>query len=339
VLAGLVGWEIVFSSLLEVVGEREGLARFREALGAASETGDGLVQALGDWTEGVGARGFMPLRLHFAVERYRRWAALSADATPQARALTLQELYDTYGLERLAAAYPAIRVRFFRETVFRTAPEPLLAGLDEIVGRIRNDELDADDLLPAVDELRALVPDPEADYFLARLSYPYLRPEDAADFVRSDLGGRRQSEIVVALEDDDGNPFRVRHALNPKEVERLHHLFLAAKLDVRFRMEHRYLVAVNERSQIIGGIYYEIDEEDSAAHLEKIVVADAYRRRGVADGLMREFFNRLRAAGVTAVTTGFFRPEYFYRFGFRIEKRYAGLVKSLGPEEPAPGAA
>ena len=41
---------------------------------------------------------------------------------------------------------------------------------------------------------------------------------------------------------------------------------------------------------------------------------------------------RLRAAGVNTVTTGFFRPEYFYRYGFRIEKRSAGLVKSLSEE-------
>jgi long-chain acyl-CoA synthetase len=34
------------------------------------------------------------------------------------------------------------------------------------------------------------------------------------------------------------------------------------------------------------------------------------------------------------VTTGFFRPEYFYRFGFKIERKYAGLVKSLVEEEP-----
>jgi hypothetical protein len=44
---------------------------------------------------------------------------------------------------------------------------------------------------------------------------------------------------------------------------------------------------------------------------------------------MREFFHRMRAAGASAVTTGFFRPEYFYAYGFKIEKRYAGLVKEL----------
>ena len=96
-------------------------------------------------------------------------------------------------------------------------------------------------------------------------------------------------------------------------------------------------MAINDRGQVIGGIFYEV-EGGGNAHLEKIVVAEPYRRRGVADGLMNELFHRLRAAGVRMVTTGFFRPEYFYAFGFRIEKRYAGLVKSLddsGPQERA----
>ena len=53
--------------------------------------------------------------------------------------------------------------------------------------------------------------------------------------------------------------------------------------------------------------------------------------------MIQEFFKRLRAAGLRTVTTGFFRPEYFYGYGFRIEKRYAGLVKSL--DDAADGGA
>ena len=192
----------------------------------------------------------------------------------------------------------------------------------------------------AVDELRSRLDSRSrtTDYFLARLSLPVPAvPRTTAGFVRTQSGGLHQSEIVVSLQDDDGHMFRVRHAINPKEVERLHRLFLAARLDVRFRMEHNFLVALNERNQIIAGIYYEVDEESRSAHLEKIVVAERYRRKGVADGLMNEFFNRLRIAGVATVTTGFFRPEYFYGYGFRIGKRYAGLVKDLDPPETSPG--
>jgi predicted N-acetyltransferase YhbS len=338
-LAGIVGPDVAFSSVLEVLGEEQGLARFDEALARETEPDDAeLRRDLAAFLDGVRRRGFLPRRLYFAVERYRRWQRLSADATPVARARTLQELYETYGLPALAQDYPETRVRFFRQTVLRDGPAELLAGLDELIARLRRRELVGDELIDAVAALRArLHLAEEDDYFLARLSLPYLRPEDAANFVSSDLGGRPQSEIVVNLEDHDGGRFRVRHALNPKEVGRLHRLFLAAKLEVHFRPEHRYLVAINDRQQILGGIYYEIEEGAETAHLEKIVVAEAWRRKGVADGLMRELFNRLRAAGVKAVTTGFFRPEYFYAYGFRIEKRYAGLVKPLVDEPPRAG--
>jgi ribosomal protein S18 acetylase RimI-like enzyme len=338
VLGGVVGWETVFSSVLEIVGEDEGLRLLEEVLEKqAQEINRPLRQALEGYVRTVRVRGFLPRRLFFAAKRYRRWERLGGDATPQVRARTLQEFYDTYNLTGLSRDYPETRVRFFRETVFRDSAAALAEGLDEIILAQRRGELVGDELIDAVADLRSrLELGPDDDYFLARLSFPYLRPEDDADFVSGHLGGEPQSEIVVTLEDDDGNPFRVRHALNPKEVERLHRLFINAKLDVRFRADHRYLVALNDRDQIVAGIYYEIEEGGLNAHLEKIVVSDAYRRKGVADGLMREFFNRLRAAGVQTATTGFFRPEYFYGYGFRIEKRYAGLVKSL--DESGSGA-
>lgn len=334
VLEGIVGWPVLFSSVLEIVDEDEGLAMFREALEQAADDDDEMLVALREYIRTVEVRGFLPRRMFFAAKRYRRWERLSSSATPRARARTLLELYETYGLRHLARTYPETRLRFFRETVFQNSQPALSKGLDELIHKVRTAELVGDELIDAIADLRSHMElSADEDYFLARASLPYLKPEDAADFVLSRLGGRPKSEIVVALEDQEGNSFRVRHALNPKEVERLHRLFVAAKLDVRFRPEHRHLVAINERIQIIGGIYYEIGEDNRSAHLEKIVVAERFRRKGVADGLMNDFFNRLRSAGVKTVTTGFFRPEYFYRFGFRIEKQYAGLVKSL-EEEP-----
>lgn len=63
--------------------------------------------------------------------------------------------------------------------------------------------------------------------------------------------------------------------------------------------------------------------------MDKIVVSERYRRLGISDKLMNELFNRLLAEKIDFVTTGFFRPEYFYKFGFKIEKKYTGLVKDL----------
>jgi len=328
-LQGLVGRETVYASFLDVLGEQEGIDVLRSIPAE-------LEPDLPRFLEQVEAGGFRPMKLHFAVERYCRWAELGTDPTSQARARTVRELFETYHLASLVPTYPETRVRFFRDTVFRNAPEPLARGLEKVVDDLRQRELTPEEVADAIADLRSRLDlSADDDYFLTRLSFPHLRPEDSAAFVEADFGGRQQSEVVVFQEDRDGNPFRIRHAMNPREVGRLHRLFLAANMDVRFRMEHQYLVALNQRNQVIGGIFYEIGDQEEAAHLEKIVVAEPYRRIGVADALMHEFCNRLRAAGVKTVTTGFFRPEYFYAYGFTIEKQYAGLMKSLvtPPEE------
>jgi GNAT superfamily N-acetyltransferase len=210
----------------------------------------------------------------------------------------------------------------------------LATALENVISRLRDGELTPDELSAAVADLRAhLELEPDEDYFLARLSYPYLRPEDEVEYVAAAVGGTQQSELVVTTEDSDGHPYRIRHALSPKEVGRLHRLFLNAKLMVHFRPEHRFLVAVNDRGNLIGGLFYEELQEALTAHMDKVVVADRFQGRGVAGALIGELRNRLRTAGFRSLTTGFFRPQFFYRMGFTVERRYAGLVQSLVEEE------
>jgi N-acetylglutamate synthase-like GNAT family acetyltransferase len=66
--------------------------------------------------------------------------------------------------------------------------------------------------------------------------------------------------------------------------------------------------------------------------MDKVVVGEQYRGRGVAAQLLDELCNRMRTDGLVSVTTGFFRPQFFYRNGFTVERRYAGLVRHLQPE-------
>jgi long-subunit acyl-CoA synthetase (AMP-forming)/GNAT superfamily N-acetyltransferase len=336
-LDGLVGWDVVFSSLLEVIGEIEGRVVLHEVLDRARDDQPELARALDDYLAVVATRGFLPRRLFFAAKRFRKWHRLAADATHTVRARTLLELYQTYRLADLRDSYPESRARFFRETVLRDVAQPLAHGLEGIIAELRAGKLRVDDLSSAVADLRAhLDLDPESDYFLARLSYPYLQPEDEAEFVASVASGAQHSEMVVTFDDPDGRPYRIRHALNPKEIARLHRLFLAAKLPVQFRPEHRFLVAISDRGHLLGGLFYEVQPDAQTAHLDKIVVTESARGHGVAGHLIEELANRLRVASYRWLTTGFFRPQFFYRYGFTVERRYAGLVRSLQPESEEP---
>ena len=82
----------------------------------------------------------------------------------------------------------------------------------------------------------------------------------------------------MQLQDDDGNIFTIRNPINPKEISKLHQLYLEANLSVNFRPEHQFLVAISERGFIIGGtFYYQTDEE--TVHMEKIVVQSLQAKR------------------------------------------------------------
>ncbi len=333
-LKDLAGWDVLFSAVLEIVGEQDGATLLRVVLETATTEDREMAESLASFLVSVSRRGFLPRRLFFAAKRYRRWDRLNPDATLSARAHTLQEIYMTYGLSSLRSMYPESRARFFRETVFREASKVLTEGLENLIKGLRGGDLERDELSAAVADLRAhLSLEPDEDYFLARLSYPYLKPEDPTAFVHAAAGGTQQSEMVVTYEDSEGRPYQIRHALSAKEVGRLHRLFLTAKLQVQFRPEHRFLVAVDDRGNLLGGLFYEEQPEDHTAHMDKIVVAEGFSGRGIARALIDELRNRLLTAGYRSLTTGFFRPQFFYRMGFKVERRYAGLVRSLSEED------
>jgi long-chain acyl-CoA synthetase len=275
-------------------------------------------------------KGFMPRRLYFAIERFRRWFALNQEATFQAQAATLAELYDTYNLMELEEYVPETRTRFFVNTVFERSQQEFRDKLEKIIKGQRDGSIRGMQQLGRyISSLQADI-DPESEdlFFLTRLSFPHLTPTDSAALISLESGGTVQTDLVVQLADYDGGIYSVRTPVNPKEITRLHQLFLANNLSVEFRPEHRYLVAINDRNQLIGGVFYR-SIDNQTVHIEKIVVTTYYRKKGVSDGILNEFFKRARNDHFKFVTTGFFRPEYFYRFGFKIERKYAGLVKIL----------
>jgi predicted N-acetyltransferase YhbS len=114
-------------------------------------------------------------------------------------------------------------------------------------------------------------------------------------------------------------------------VARLLKMFHESNLLVSFAAEHEFLLALDARETVLGGLFYRPAGKDRV-FMEKVVVARQHRAKGVADGLMREFARRLRARGVRTLETGYFRPDYFLRFGFRTDPTSGGLVLDMGAE-------
>lgn len=139
---------------------------------------------------------------------------------------------------------------------------------------------------------------------------------------------RSFAQLIVRVEDNDGNTLYLRKPNNPKEILKLQKLFIEEKLNIIFREEHDFLLAISERGFVIGGIAY-IRSDEKNIYLDKIVIDYKNRKKGISEKLMNEFLARAKNNNARYVTTGFMRPEYFYKFGFSVEKKFSGLVKIL----------
>ena len=338
-LKGIDSWRFLFAGVLDVAGEIEGSKILRRVQADWAELSlppgerAALIASMSERLEAfltdVSENGFVTQRLYFAIRRYHRWLSLNRDAALNAQAQTLMELYETYGLRRLESRHPGSRCRFFLETVFRESDADFVAAVRNVAARLRKENLSVEEavsLFSTIHQTHSI--DEREAYFLARVGYPHLRPTDLASLQEATADGEIRADLVVHFRDRFGDAFQIRSPVNPREISRLHRLFTSENLRVDFRPDHRFLVAISERGHLVGGIYYFVVDEQ-AAHMEKVVVSHHFRGRGIGQGLMNELLERLRDEGFLRVTTGFFRPTYFYRMGFRTARHYAGLVRYL----------
>ena len=324
-------WDYIFSGINNAEGENVGkeiLAKFLSEIENDSEKKE-IATRLKAFLNNIHNQGYIPKQLYFAIKRFLRWFKLNKDASIDAQAEMLNGLYETYNLNELEKFYPETRARFYLETVFKYSNVELKTTLRNICKYQHEENLSKKSFLKQIAQMQKdFTLSKKEAFFLTRLSYPHLKPTDTASFLDLEVAGEHTANLVIQVEDYEGNPFYLRKPITPKEISKLHQLFIEANLKVSFKTEHQFLVAVSERGFIIGGLFYYNFGED-VVQMEKIVVSNRFRRKGVSEALMNEFFHRAKDEGYNYITTGFYRPEYFYRFGFKIEKKYSGLVKKL----------
>jgi len=326
-------WKYIFPGLINAEGENEGLEILNcfllELKDSKLEDKEIIITQLRKLLNNIKENGYIPKQLYFATKRFLRWNRLNEGASIGAQAQMLNELYETYNLIALEDQYPETRTRFYLETVFTDSDTNFKKVISKLCGMQHEERIAKDEFLLEISRVQTEYELNEKEhFFLTRLSYPHLKPSDSASFIKHGTEGDHSANLVVQVEDYEGNPIYLRKPISPKEISKLYQLFLDANLQVTFKPEHHFLVAISDRGFIIGGLFYSYSEE-YLVHMEKIVVSNRFRRKGVSEIIMQEFFHRMIDEGFKFVTTGFFRPEYFYRFGFKIEKKYSGLVKEL----------
>lgn len=341
-------WRLLFSATLEAFGEEEGLSMLEYELRdellklvleeESAQDPRSMAAVFQRFASQVRRHGFLPMRIRIAARRYRRWSQLNPEALLEAQASTLDQISDAYAIDELEAERPGSRLQLYRHTVFRQSESTLGNELDELGARILRERPAREEWSAWVAELRQTggLQDRE-EFFLARVLFPHLDARGRAKLVREeDAGGGLATGVHVERLDAKGNVIRVRRPHGPNEVTVLERIFRTE--DFRRtppRESSDHLLVTDDNDRVLGGIVYRWMSE-SYVRLEWIVVSHWKRGHGIGGILLQEFLERMRAEGVRAVSTGFFRPAFFAKFGFGVDPRYAGIVKILEPLADTP---
>ena len=131
--------------------------------------------------------------------------------------------------------------------------------------------------------------------------------------------------------DSEGETYAFREPVEPEEVGQLYRLFFQERFPKTVSELDRHLVVVDPTERLVGGLSYRMDGP-RIAHLDGIVVNAALTSRGIATALLEDFAVRMASSGVTVLRTSFIMRSFCEQRGFRLDRRWGGLVRMLDEE-------
>jgi ribosomal protein S18 acetylase RimI-like enzyme len=323
---------------VEALGDEEGTlflkqldgSMGRERVPFGDETWHDVVQR---FLASIETHPYVPMAVECAIDRHGKWRKVNADATASAREQFVLEVQRLYGFDRFA---DWTRYHLYAQTYFRESSAAITSAFARlVVGMARSPSRSASSLIE-ISELQSLLEDPEDRAAFNRLVFPHMKPTQQLELLAVRHGDERQVIVRSTISDVEGVRYDVREPLEPAEVGKLYRLYVTAGFLKTISTQERFLVILDETEQVVGGLSYQIMDQE-VVHLEGIVVSGYLRGRGLNSALLEDFCARMANQGTRLVKTHFFVRHFYMQRGFRVDRRYGGLVRFLEdpPREPS----
>ena len=327
-LKKMAEWEILFTIILEVFGNKEGTFLLNKIKKTNKITGL-TKQRILSFLKDVDEFGLLRKSLVFASLRYQRWLDLNPNATHKAKGVIIQDLYTDYKLQLLSQKYPETRIRFFLMTAFKDTKPELLIKLKGLMNQMRFETVTDEILNLKLHQIHDQIELTDSEkYFLTRLVFEHVDAADYAELISRDIGDKTKLDLVVLVEDKFSDLYKIRPPYHPKEVAKFHTELIEAKLEVQFESNHEFLLIFNKKDSLVGGVFWR-STGPGIVHLEKIILTQKYRNKNLSIKLIQDLFQRLKIKKIKFLTVGFFQSGLFYKLGFKINQKFGGLVKKL----------
>ncbi len=326
-----IAW--IFDACMESIGAKATeafLDRLSECMGheLVLDTDRTWLSHIEKYREHVQTEGYFPLALQSAISRYRSWHELTRDATPCAREEFVTRLQRLYGLGR----FPEwARYVLYRQTYFEKATPKVLVPFDALLSEMARNPNRRPSSMVELSDLQSALDDRSDRMVFGRMVFPNASSAQELEILAVGEGGNRQVVLRSRIQ-LDAAVYTVREPLEASEVGQLYRLYVAAGFLKTITTQDRFLICLDERDEVIGGLCYRV-ERPTVAFLDAIVIVHGLRGRGLASDILENFCTRVVELGIKVVETHFVNMHFYERHGFKVDKRWGGLVRFLdGPE-------
>jgi hypothetical protein len=304
----------------------EGGRLFLDQLLAPGETPAGA-EALHDFRQDLDREFRRPLALDGAIARYARWRTANPRATPAARRQFAAQVSRLYALE---AHGEIARYHLYRHTYFADAPQGVRDALDRLLARLFQSPREPATRLVELSDAQAALAGGEDRRAFGELVFP-----DALSLQEARVEavpGKARAFVISHITGGGDHRYAVREPAGPAEIGRLYRLLSESGLQPGGASRHLVLLDAEER--VVGGITWRL-AGPRVAHVEGIVLAPSVRSQRLAGPLVEDFCARLAGAGYAAVHTHFGPGPLPFAPGFRVDRRWGGLVRFLERDDPS----
>lgn len=323
--------EWIFDACYNALGREEAavfFGRLESDLAARpldSSDGEDLARHLIDYRARFSRSFQIPLAGLNAVRAYQEWEAADPTADSRDRERKILDLHRKYDLGR----YPEIvRYYLYRHTYFAGRSEKEDARFDRLLSLMsENPEAPAVRHVE-ISDLQAALRDERDRAVFSRMIFPHLEPDRRLDVVVE--GGEGAERVVVRsfLSDRRGEAYAFSETTDPADIGRLYRLIYKENFPKVISQQDRHFVLQDRQDRVIGGLCYRIMSR-SVVFIDAVVVTSRLKSSGLGGGMVDDFCGRMAGQGYTTVLTHFYLPGFFLRRGFKLDKKWGALAKSL----------
>lgn len=268
---------------------------------------------------------YLPLALYSAIDQYNEWYRMNPLTTCVAKEQTMFELLELYKLQQ----YPElVRYNFYRHSYFTDASVEVKSNFDKLLDKLMTDPHLLPIQLLELSSLQSVISGEENKNIFSRMVFPRLMNEQKIDFLK--VGERLKEHLVVKflLTDKSGVKYTQRDPLEPREIGQLYQLFFRENYPKEISDADHHYVVTDENDTIVGGMTWR-NLENNNILLDGVVVTSSLQGKGIASGMIENFFTSMAARGVKVVKAHFLLGNYYLKHYFEVDKKWGALVKRL----------